>query len=274
MPAQAQFIDGTPAQLQPGDQVSSATDSSLDTWVQASGQFRWQLVVDLQKSRRLGSMSVSFPQPHFATDFHVDASTDGSSWTTAATVTDSGWGTVPVDFAAPISARYLRIVADKPDNGGQRGDQMAISGVAAYAASLTDVAEHKPAQALFIDGTQADLQPNSLASNATDGDPGTWTQATGRYRWISQVDLGQARSLNLLTVLQPDSAFATAFHIDASPDGSSFTTVARRIDASGGLTPIQLDRPISARYLRVIADRPNDGGQTGGQMAVAEIGAY
>jgi L-alanine-DL-glutamate epimerase-like enolase superfamily enzyme len=38
--------------------------------------------------------------------------------------------------------------------------------------------------------------------------------------------------------------------------------------------PVQLDEPVSARYLRVIADRPNDGGQTGGQMAVAELGAY
>jgi F5/8 type C domain len=181
---------------------------------------------------------------------------------------------VPIDFAAPVTARYLRIVADKPDDWGQRGDQMAISGVAAYASSLKNVAERKPAQALFVDGTQADLQPGSLASSATDGNPATFTQATGRYRWISQVDLGRATSLNLLTLLQPDSAYATAFHVDASLDGSSFVTVARRIDASGGLTPIQLDRPISARYLRVIADRPNDGGQTGGQMAVSEIGAY
>jgi hypothetical protein len=165
-------------------------------------------------------------------------------------------------------------VADKPDDWGQRGDQMAISGVAAYASNLKNVAERKPAQALFVDGTQADMQPNSPPSAATDGDPGTWAQATGRYRWISQVDLGGPTSVNLLTLLQPDDKFATAFHIDASLDGSSFTTVARRLDAAGGLTAIQLDRPISARYLRVIADRPNDGGQTGGQMAVAEIGAY
>jgi hypothetical protein len=273
-PVQAQFLDGTPAQLQPESQLSYATDSSLDTYVQASGQFRWQLVVDLQASQTLGSMTVSFPQPHFATDFHVDASTDAASWTTVGTVHDGGWGTVPILFPAPMSVRYLRIVADKPDDWGQRGDQMAISGVAAYASSLSNAAVHKPAQALFIDGTQADLQPNSQPAYATDGDPGTWTQATGRYRWISQVDLGRATSVNLITLLQPDVAFATAFHVDASLDGASFVTVARRIDAGGGLTPIQLDRPIKARYLRVVADRPNDGGQTGGQMAVSELGAY
>jgi hypothetical protein len=31
---------------------------------------------------------------------------------------------------------------------------------------------------------------------------------------------------------------------------------------------------MSARYLRVVADRPDDGGQTGGQMAVSELAAY
>jgi hypothetical protein len=272
--AQAQFLDGTPAQLQPSSQLSYATDSSLDTYVQASGQFRWQLVVDLSRAQHLGSMTVSFPQPHFATDFHVDASLDAASWTTVGTVHDNGWGTVPLSFTAPISARYLRIVADKPDDWGQRGDQMGISGVAAYASSLKNVAERKPAQGLFVDGTQADMQPGSLPAYATDGDPGTWAQATGRYRWISQVDLLSPQSVRLLTLLQPSDKFATAFHVDASVDGSSFVTVARRRDASGGLTAIALDRPISARYLRVVVDRPNDGGQTGGQMAVSEIGAY
>jgi hypothetical protein len=273
-PAQAQFLDGTPAQLQPESQLSYATDASAATYVQASGQFRWQLVVDLQQSARLGAVAVSFPQPHFATDFHIDASADASSWTTVGAVHGSGWGTVPVDFGTPVTARYLRIVADRPDDWGQRGDQMAISGVAAYASSLTNVAGRKPAQALFVDGTQADMQPNSLPANAVDGDPATWAQATGRYRWISQVDLGRPTSVNLITLLQPADKFATAFHIDASLDGASFVTVTRRVDSGGGLTGVALDRPVSARYLRVVADRPNDGGQTGGQMAVSELAAY
>ena len=273
-PALAQFLDGTPAALQPESQLSYATDADPATYVQASGQFRWQLVVDLQSAQKLGAMTVSMPQPHFATDFHVDASTDNAAWTTVGTIHDNGWGTVPVPFAAPVTARYLRIVADKPDDWGQRGDQMAISGVAAYAPARPNLALGKPAQSFFIDGTQADMQPGSTPGLADDGNPATWAQATNRYRWTQQIDLGRPSSVSLVTLLQPDDKFATAFHVDVSLDGSSFYTVARRTDSSGGLTGIALAAPVEARYLRVVADRPNGGGQPGGQMGVSELAAY
>ncbi|HYZ57450.1 MAG TPA: discoidin domain-containing protein [Streptosporangiaceae bacterium] len=273
---QAQYLDGSTAQLQPYSQLSYATDGNPSTYVQASGQFRWQLVVDLQQEDTLGYMTVGMPQPHFATDFHVDASTDGTNWTTVGTVHDSGWGTIPVVFSTPITARYLRIVADKPDNWGQRGDQMAISEVGAYAPSggNPNLALDKPAQALFIDGTQADMQPNSLPSYADDGDPTTWSQATGQYRWIQQIDLQRPESINVISLLQPDDKFATNWHIDVSLNGSTFWTVARHADTAGGLSGVQLAYPVTARYIRIIADRPDGGGQTGGQMAVSEIGVY
>lgn len=276
-PVQAQFLDGGTAQLQPGDQLSSATDGDPNTWVQASGQFRWQLVVDLQKPTTLGSITVGMPQPHFATDFHVDASTDGSTWTTVGTVDDSGWGTIPVIFSSPLTARYLRVVADKPDDWGERGDQMAISEIGAYAPTRngqSDLTLDKPAQALFMDGTQALMQPGSLPSYVDDGDPTTAAQATNEYQWIAQIDMGNPQSIDLLTLLQPDSAYATAFHVDVSLDGSKFWTVARRTDSAGGITGIQLDKPVLARYIRIVADRPDGGGQTGGQMAISELAAY
>jgi hypothetical protein len=281
-PAQAQYLDGSTAQLQPGDQLSYATDGDPTTAVQATGQYRWQLIVDLRQPTTLGSMTVGMPQRAFGTAFHVDASTDGSTWTTVGTVTNSGWGTVPVIFPSPLSTRYLRIVADKPDNGGQVGGQMAISEVGAYtptapAAPQPDLALGKPAQALYVDGTQAQMQPNSLPSYAVDGNPDTYAQATQQYRWIQQVDLQQPRSIDVITLLQPAGAhiaYATAFHVDASLDGTDYYTVARRTDAMGGLTGVQFDAPIRARYIRVVADRPDNGGQAGGQMAISELSVY
>jgi F5/8 type C domain/Right handed beta helix region len=278
-PAVAQYIDGSTAQLQPGDQVSYATDGNLNTAVQATGQYRWQLIVDLQNPTTLGSMTVSMPQSAFGTAFHVDASTDDSTWTTVGTVTNSGWGTIPVEFSSPLTTRYLRIVADLPDNGGQTGGQMAISEVGAYAPSTAtaDLALDKPAQALYIDGTQAQMQPNTQPSYAVDGDPTTYAQATQQYRWIEQVDLQQPQSIDVITLLQPEgtyTAYATAFHIDVSLNGYDYYTVARRTDAMGGITGIQLDSPVLARYIRVVADRPAGGGQTGGQMAISELSAY
>jgi len=276
-PALAQFIDGSTAQLQPESQLTYATDGNPATYVQASGQFRWQLVVDLQQARSLGYVTVGMPQAHFATDFHLDASTDATTWTTVGTVHNSGWGTVPVAFGTPVTARYLRVVADKPDNSGQRGDQMAISEIGAYAAASqgsNNIALRVPAQALFIDGTQADMQPNSTPAHGDDGDPSTFAQAFGRYRWLLQVDLQQPQPVGLVSVLTPVDKYATAFHIDVSVDGSTFWTVAYRIDSAGGTTGVRLNAPVTARYLRIIADRPNNPSQTGGQMAISELAVY
>ncbi|MFC1431677.1 discoidin domain-containing protein [Streptacidiphilus sp. N1-3] len=275
-PVQAQFLNGSTAALQSYSQLSYATDGAAGTYVQASGQFRWQLVVDLQAQQSLGHVTVTMPQAHFATAFHVDASTNGSSWTTVGTVTDSGWGTIPVVFPSTVSARYLRIVADAPTDWNQRGDQMAISEVGAYAPTTgqPNLALNQPAQALYIDGTQARMQPGSTPSAADDGNTATSAQATAQYRWIQQIDLTQPQSFDLVSLLQPDTAFATNWHLDVSLDGSTYWTVARHADTAGGLTGVQLAAPVTARYLRVVADLPNQGGQTGGQMAVSEIGVY
>jgi hypothetical protein len=47
-PVQVQFLNGSPAELQPYSQLSYATDGNPSTYIQATGQFLWQLVVDLQ----------------------------------------------------------------------------------------------------------------------------------------------------------------------------------------------------------------------------------
>jgi len=270
-PAQAQYLDGSPAVLQPGSQVSYATDGDPASFTQATNQYLWQLVVDLQSAKSLGYVTVTMPQSNFATAFHVDASTDGTTWTTAGRMTDTGWGTIPVTFATPVTARYLRIVADQPDQGAERGSQMAIAEVGAYAPPAANLALAKPTQALYIDGTKALLQPGSQPTYANDGSPDTSTQATDQFRWMQQVDLGKPESINVISLLQPDSAFATHWHIDVSLDGSTFWTVARHNDTSGGLSGVQLDRPVRARYVRIIADRPDNGAQLGGQMAISEI---
>jgi hypothetical protein len=275
-PAEAEYLNGSTAEMQPGSQASYATDGNPSTFAQATNQYLWQLVVNLQQQDTLGYVTVTMPEAAYATAFHVDASTNGTTWTTVGSVTGTSWGTIPVVFSSPVTAQYLRIVADQPSEGGETGGQMAISEVGAYAAtgSNPDLALDEPTQALYIDGTQALMQPNSLPSYADDGNPSTCSQATSQYRWIQQIDLQQPESIDVISLLQSTSAFATNWHIDVSLDGSSWWTVARQQDAAGGLSGVQLADPVSARYIRIIADLPAAGGQTGGQMAICEAGVY
>jgi F5/8 type C domain len=118
------------------------------------------------------------------------------------------------------------------------------------------------------------MQPNSTPAMADDGNPATFAQATGQYRWIQQIDLTRPQSFDVVPLLQPDTAFATNWHLDVSPNGSTYYTVARHDDTAGGFSGVQLAAPVTARYIRIVADLPNQGGQNGGQMAISEIGLY
>lgn len=61
-PAQAQYTDGSTAALQPGSQISYATGGDAATFAQATNQYCWQLVLDLQSAKSLGLVTVTMPQ--------------------------------------------------------------------------------------------------------------------------------------------------------------------------------------------------------------------
>lgn len=125
-----------------------------------------------------------------------------------------------------------------------------------------------------MDGSVAQLQPGHPTSYGNDGDVNTWTQAYGQYRWQYQIDLGAATSIGRVSIVEPADRFATAFHIDVSVDGSTFTTVSSVTGLTAGGSQETTFSSVSARYVRVVADAPNADGQTGGQMAISEIGIY
>jgi hypothetical protein len=72
------------------------------------------------------------PSDKFATEYKIEVSADGQNWTVGDDVTGFMGGVSTQNFANPASGRYLRIVAVKPDGGGQTGGQMAISELAVY----------------------------------------------------------------------------------------------------------------------------------------------
>ena len=275
-PAVAQYVDGSVAEMQPGSTPGLAVDGSAATFAQASGQYRWQLVVDLQSPQSVTSVRVTMPASAYATAFHIDGSTNGSTFSTVATITGANAGVNTVALTAGPTMRYLRVVADKPNGPGQTGGQMAISEVEAYYGPTpgANLALSKPATALYIDGSVAEMQPGSLPGYAVDGSTATSAQATNQYRWQLQVDLRSAQSVKVFVLTQPTSAYATAVHIDVSTDGVTFTTVSTNTGMTSGKRTITLANQVSARYVRVVADAPNGPGQTGGQMALSEFGVY
>src|SRR5918997_1873652 len=86
------------------------------------------------------------------------------------------------------------------------------------------------------------------ASNAVDGNTGTrWSSAFSDPQWL-QVDLGATATLSSV-VLDWEAAYARAFSIKASANGSSWTTLSTTANGTGGRETITLSG--SGRYVRV-----------------------
>ncbi|MGH3416398.1 MAG: discoidin domain-containing protein, partial [Actinocrinis sp.] len=117
---------------------------------------------------------------------------------------------------------------------------VALSPTANAAASL--LSQGKP--------TTASSQENAgtPAADATDGNTGTrWSSAFSDPQWL-EVDLGQTATISQV-VLQWETAYATAFQIQTSPDGTNWTSVYSTTTGTGGTQTLNVTG--SGRYVRM-----------------------
>jgi hexosaminidase len=85
---------------------------------------------------------------------------------------------------------------------------------------------------------------------ATDGNGGTrWSSAHSDPQWI-QVDLGQVRPVNRVR-LSWETAFARGYQVQASYDGSTWTTLFATTIGDGGIDDLT-GLNGSGRYVRVL----------------------
>ena len=104
------------------------------------------------------------------------------------------------------------------------------------------VSQGRPATASSVEGA------HWPASAAVDGDiTSRWSSAFRDPQWL-EVDLGAATSVDRV-VLRWENAYATAFQIQLSPDGASWTTVYSTAGGAGGTQTITVAG--QGRYVRM-----------------------
>ncbi|RFU41066.1 PKD domain-containing protein [Actinomadura logoneensis] len=87
------------------------------------------------------------------------------------------------------------------------------------------------------------------ARSAVDGNPKTrWSSKRTDPQWL-RVDLGSVRQVGYV-ILRWESAYATAFQVQVSRDGRTWTTVHARTNGNGGTDFVPFT-PVQARYVRV-----------------------
>jgi acyl-homoserine lactone acylase PvdQ len=97
--------------------------------------------------------------------------------------------------------------------------------------------------------TTSSMQSGNPASNAVDGRRTTrWASSFADDQWL-RVDLGGSRLVRRV-LIDWESAYATAYRIETSADGSTWTRSAAVTAGNGGLDTVVVPA-VKARYLRV-----------------------
>jgi acyl-homoserine lactone acylase PvdQ len=98
--------------------------------------------------------------------------------------------------------------------------------------------------------TASSVQSGNPAANAVDGNLTTrWASSWADGQWL-RVDLGSSRSVARV-LLRWESAYASAYRIEVSADGTTWTQAAAVTGGNGGLDTVTFPA-VSGRYLRVL----------------------
>ncbi|MFI1091773.1 discoidin domain-containing protein [Streptomyces sp. NPDC020917] len=123
--------------------------------------------------------------------------------------------------------------------------------IASVYLSLAPTSSHADTPTLLSQGkpaTASSVQDAFTPSAAVDGDPGTrWSSLAADPQWL-QVDLGSSQPLTQV-VLTWETAYATAFQIQASDDGSTWNTLYSTTTGTGGTQTLAVSG--SGRYVRM-----------------------
>ncbi|GGQ49544.1 penicillin acylase family protein [Couchioplanes azureus] len=97
--------------------------------------------------------------------------------------------------------------------------------------------------------TASTTQPGHPAAHAVDGDRATrWASRWSDNQWL-RIDLGSSRPVARM-VIRWESAYATAYKIEVSPDGSAWTQVAAVTGGNGGVDNVTFPAT-GARHVRL-----------------------
>jgi chitinase len=215
-----------PANLATGKQVtvssteagsnvaSNAVDGSYTTrWSSLYTDAEW-LTVDLGAAYNVNRVKLTW-EAAYGKDYTVQYSTDGSSWSTAKSITGNT-DLVNDHTGLTGTSRYVRI------NGTARGTVYGYSvyELEVYGTPVTtmNLATNKP---VSVSSTEVGA---NVAANAVDGQYSTrWSSLYSDAQWLT-VDLGATYNVNRVKITW-EAAYGKDYRITASSDGVNWVTL-------------------------------------------------
>src|ERR1700744_284517 len=223
--------------------ASAAVDGNTSTrWSSAWSDPQW-LEVDLGASATISQVTLDW-EAAYGKAFQIQTSTDNTNWTTIYSTTTGTGGTQTLNISG--TGRYVRMYGKV--RGTQYGYSLyefqvyGTSSSTSTTCNTTDAAlNHPPTSS----PTKSAAYP---ASDAVDGNTGTrWSSAFSDPQWL-EVDLGASQAVCEVT-LDWEAAYATAFQIQVSPDGTNWTTIYSTTTGTGGNQTLSVSG--TGRYVRM-----------------------
>jgi hypothetical protein len=228
-----------------GTPASAAVDGNTGTrWSSAAADPQW-LQVDLGSTQAISQVTLNW-ETAYGKSFKIQTSANGTTWTDVYSTTTGTGGTQTL--AVNGSGRYVRMY------GTVRGTQYGYSlwEFQVYGAGSTPPAACGTANAAKGRPATASSAENAgtAASAAVDGDTGTrWSSAFSDPQWI-QVDLGVSQPVCGIG-LNWEAAYATAYKIQVSANGTTWTDVYSTTTGTGGIQNLTVSG--TGRYVRMYA---------------------
>ncbi|WP_078901391.1 discoidin domain-containing protein [Actinacidiphila yeochonensis] len=226
--------------------ASNAVDGDISTrWSSGFSDPQW-LQVDLGQSYNLTHASLTW-EAAAASAYQLQVSPDGTNWTTVYTNSNSPQDLQ--DTALSTTGRYVRVYAT--GRASQYGDSLYELGL--YGTPASGGGGTNPGTGTLLSQGKtatASASENSsfTAPMAVDGDLGTrWSSGFSDPQWL-QVDLGAVHTLSQVK-LDWETAYGTAYQIQTSTDGSTWTTVYSTTTGTGGNETLPITG--SGRYVRL-----------------------
>jgi beta-glucosidase len=237
-PATASSVEnaGTPA--------SAAVDGNTGTrWSSAAADPEW-LQVDLGANATITQVVLQW-EAAYATGLQIQVSNDATTWTPVYTTTTGTGGTQSLTVSG--NGRYIRMYGTARATG--YGYSLwefqvygSLTGGGGASCGTANAALNQPATASSTENA------GTPAAAAVDGNTGTrWSSAAADPQWL-QIDLGSSVPV-CQVVLNWETAYATAFQIQVSADGTTWTPVYSTTTGTGGTQTLSVSG--TGRYIRV-----------------------
>ncbi|WP_328536177.1 GH92 family glycosyl hydrolase [Streptomyces sp. NBC_00344] len=188
--------------------------------------------------------------------FQIQTSTDGTNWSTAATVSGSR-SSRTYNAVSPRQARYVRLAISSP--GNVSGTTAArIYELEVYGGSQSDLAVGRTATGSAACGS-AETPDKAVNGSYGGGNTDKWCSLASGTKTL-QVDLGASHALSSVTVRHAgaggeDAAWDTKdFDISTSANGTDWTTAAEVRGNTADSTTHQVTA--TARYVRLSVITP------------------